>query len=300
MRSFIFDLIAYCDTYAGSVLVGASVIFLFEYILPQSRYSLISRVRGAVFWAVYIVTTGVSVILFRRLWSTLGIAPLFHVDLRFLSSSEFGVLAGFGGIVGAWLVMQIYSFFYYWFHRLQHTNRFLWRFHAEHHALEEMSAFNSNHHITEELFRLPFITIPMSLLFSFQQGYVPWLWALLIGWHGVYEHSSTKLHLGWFRYIVADNRFHRIHHSREKRHFNKNFGASTALWDIVFRTAHFPKKDEWPDVGLHSIREAMTVREFVMRPFRPRAPKLVSTEQPATVFAPTVANDPVPAVTQVA
>jgi hypothetical protein len=47
-----------------------------------------------------------------------------------------------------------------------------------------MSAFNSNHHFTEEIFRIPFITIPISLLFSFNQGYVPWIWAFLIGCQG--------------------------------------------------------------------------------------------------------------------
>jgi hypothetical protein len=54
-----------------------------------------------------------------------------------------------------------------------------------------MSAFNSNHHFTEEIFRIPFITIPTSRLFSFNQGYVPWIWAFLIGCQGSETRCAT-------------------------------------------------------------------------------------------------------------
>lgn len=264
--------LTFFQEYAGRVATAASIIALAEHVFPQSRYSLISRARGAIFWIVYIAITGAGLVLFGRLWATLGISPLFHIDLRFLSSAQNGVISIMGATVAAWLVMQVGEFFYYWFHRLQHASKFFWRFHAEHHSLEEMSAFNSNHHFTEELFRLPFVTIPLSLLFSFEQGYVPWLWALLMGWQGIYVHSSTRLHLGWFRYIVPDNRFHRVHHSVEKRHFDKNFGSASALWDIIFRTVHHPKRDEWPDVGLDRMKQPATLKEFLFRPFRSTEP----------------------------
>jgi sterol desaturase/sphingolipid hydroxylase (fatty acid hydroxylase superfamily) len=198
----------------------------------------------------------------------LALSPLFNVDLSFLSKSSFPLPPGLGGILASLVALQVGEFFYYWFHRLQHSNKFLWRFHAEHHALEEMSVFNSNHHFTEEIFRIPFITIPISLLFSFNQGYVPWLWAFLLGWQGIYEHSSTRLNFGWFRYIVPDNRYHRIHHSKERKHFDKNFGSGSALWDIIFGTVYHPKKDEWPEVGLEKMKEAATVRQFLFRAFR--------------------------------
>lgn len=248
--------------------MAASAIFIAELLFPQSKYSMISRVRGAIFWIVYILITGAGLILFQRFWAYLGIKPLFSIDLSALSSSTNPIVAAVGGIVAFLIVVQAGEFFYYWFHRAQHTSKFLWRFHSEHHSLAEMSAFNSNHHATEEIFRIPFITIPMSLLFSFNPGYVPWLFAFFMGWQGIFEHSATKINLGLFRYIVPDNRFHRIHHSVEKRHFDKNFGSGSALWDIIFRTAHFPQKDEWPDVGLKSKAEPKTIAEFLFRPFR--------------------------------
>lgn len=267
MIQFFNDCVVAFENRAGAFFVAASVIMLAEYILPQSRYSLISRLRGAIFTIVYIAIVALALMLFQRLWAWIGIKPLFKLDLSFLSKSNFPALAVLGGIVASLAVIQVGEFFYYWFHRLQHSNKFLWRFHAEHHSLEELSAFNCYHHFTEEIFRIPFIGIPVTLLFSFNQGYVPWLWALLIGWQTVFQHSCTRLNLGWFRYIVPDNRFHRIHHSKESKHFDKNFGSASALWDIIFGTVHYPGKDEWPDVGLEQMKEPANLRQFLFRAF---------------------------------
>lgn len=264
---FITEWISYFETYAGRVFLAGAAIMVAEYLLPQSRYSHVSRLRGAIFWAVYIVITALALVSFGRLWAWLGITPLFHVNLSFLSGTGSTLLGVLGGILASLIVVQFGEFFYYWFHRLQHSNKFLWRFHAEHHSLEEMSAFNSNHHFTEEIFRIPFIAIPISLLFSFDQGFVPWVWAFFLGWLGIYQHSATKLHFGWLRYILPDNRFHRIHHSKEKRHFDKNFGSGSALWDILFGTAYYPRNDEWPDVGVAKLPEPKNLREFLFRPF---------------------------------
>lgn len=245
------------------------VLLAAELIFPQSRYTYMSHVRGAVFCIANIIITKVSLTLFYRLWAEIGIRPLLHVDLTFLPEfSSSWLLRAVGGIVASLIVLQASEFFYYWFHRLQHTNRFFWRFHAEHHSLEEMSAFNSNHHFSEEIFRIPFLIIPVSLLFSFEQGYVPWIWVLFVRWQGYFEHSSTRLNLGWARYLFPDNRFHRIHHSIERQHFNKNFGSGSAIWDMLFGTAYYPKGDEWPVVGLPNIREPRNLREFLLRPFR--------------------------------
>jgi sterol desaturase/sphingolipid hydroxylase (fatty acid hydroxylase superfamily) len=259
--------VQFAKGYASQVFIAAAVIAALEYFLPRSNHSLASRFRGAMFRVVYIVITAVGLTLFQQFWVSLGIKPLFHLELSGLSNSGNSVVHILGGVAASLIVIQFLEFFYYWFHRLQHSNRFFWRFHAVHHSLEEMNAFNSVHHFSEELFRLPFVTIPLSLLFSFDQGYIPWLWGILLGAHGIYEHSTTRLNFGPLRYILPDNCYHRIHHSKDPRHFDKNFGSASALWDIVFGTAHFLLKDEWPETGLKDKTEAKTLRDYMLRPF---------------------------------
>ena len=262
------EVIDYAEDYAGRIFLAATLIAVVESILPQQeQQTTISRFRGAVFWVVYIIITATAIVGFWKVWRTLGLSPAFHIDLSVLSQSTNPVLASLGGMFAMLIVIQFGEFFYYWFHRLQHSVRLLWHFHAVHHSLRNMNAFNSNHHFTEEVFRIPFITIPMSLLFSFEQGYVPWLFAALMGWQGIYEHSATRVHFGPLRYLVPDNRFHRIHHSMEPHHFERNFGSGSALWDFIFGTIYYPKNSEWPRVGIEEIDEPRSIREFLFAPF---------------------------------
>lgn len=257
--------------YAWHILLASSICFALELFWPASKYSMRSRVRGGLFWAVYITITASFFAVFNALWAKLHITPLVTVNLGVLSYSEhkwLHVISWFGAPLVAGIIGE---FFYYWFHRAQHTFPIMWRFHEVHHSIEEMSAWNSNHHFTEEIFRIPFITLPMSLLIGMNTGLVPWIILTLIGMQGQYEHSCTRWNLGPLRYIVADNRYHRIHHSVVREQWGHNYGSFVPFWDIIFRTAIFPKKDEWPDVGVPGVPEPKTIRDFMFMPFRRRA-----------------------------
>lgn len=253
--------------YGWRILYASMILFAFELIAGRNKYSMASRVRAAGFWAVYIAITVGFMTAFTALWSKLGITPLLSFSFGALAASPNKFLNVIGWIVAPVAAVIVGEFFYYWFHRAQHTSKFLWAFHSEHHALREMSAWNSNHHFTEEIFRIPFVIIPMSLLIQIDPGFAPAIVWLLIGVQGQYIHSHTRFNFGPLRYVVADNRFHRIHHSVERLHRNKNFGSFTSVWDTVFGTAHFPRRDEWPDTGIDEHDEAKTVREFLFRPF---------------------------------
>lgn len=83
-----------------------------------------------------------------------------------------------------------------------------------------------------------------------------------------YIHSPIDVHFGPLRKLLVDNRFHRIHHSIEPRHFDKNFGICFSLWDRWFGTAYDPSPDEWPDGGLADIDSPRTIRDYLLLPFR--------------------------------
>jgi sterol desaturase/sphingolipid hydroxylase (fatty acid hydroxylase superfamily) len=259
------------QSYVWHIFYASTFCFLLELVRPADNYSMTSRVRGACFWLVYILITATFFAVFNRFWASLGLHPLITVKLGWLSASEHMPLKMLGWFAAATAAMTIGEFFYYWFHRLQHSNSFLWRFHAVHHSLREMSAWNNNHHFTEEIFRIPFVVLPTSIILQPDPGYVPAIIYTVLRMQGQFEHSSTKCHLGILRYIIADNRYHRIHHSVEREHFNKNFGSFTPLWDMIFGTARLPQRKEWPNVGLAEIDEPKTLSDFLWRPFRKRS-----------------------------
>ncbi|MDQ3195681.1 MAG: sterol desaturase family protein [Pseudomonadota bacterium] len=251
--------------YGWQVLYASLFCLALELTLPANRCSLQSRLRAAGFWSIYIIITATSFAFFNAVWAALELKPFPH-NLTSLTGSESLWLKIAGWTIAAIAAITVGEFFYYWFHRL-HAVPFLWKFHEVHHSIREMSGLNSNHHFTEEIFRIPFVIVPLSLLINVNTGYIPALVYAILRLQGQFQHSCTRYHLGPLRCVIADNRFHRIHHSLEEQHWDKNFGSFTSVWDLIFRTAHFPKKGEWPDVGLPYIDEPRTIREFLLRPF---------------------------------
>lgn len=254
--------------YGWHILLASTTFSLCELGFGRNRYSLRSRVRAALFWLVYITITVSFFTAFNTLWGRLGLKPLLLIHLDWMTASSSMALRVLGWIAAPVTALIVNEFFYYWFHRAQHTLPLLWRFHAVHHSLREMSAWNNNHHFTEEILRIPFIALPLTLLINVNPGYTPVLVALVLGMQSQFEHSHCRLHLGPLRYLIGDPRFHRIHHSIEPIHYNKNFGSFTTVWDTLFGTAHFPTPEEWPDTGIVDQDEPKNLTEFLLRPFR--------------------------------
>ena len=253
------------QAYEWRILWVGGVLTVLEMLIPASRYPLFTRLRALLFWSVYIIITATALTVFSRMWAQLGVRP--WIILHFHQWFNHPHFRAIGLVAAPILALILGEFYYYWFHRMQHTIPFFWRFHSVHHSLREMSAWNSNHHFTEEIFRIPFVTLPLSLIISGDPGPVPLIIASILAMQGLYEHSCMRLGLGPLRYIISDNRYHRIHHSIEPQHFGKNFGSGTPVWDIVFRTAYFPRKEQWPQTGLADQDEPRAIMDFLFQPF---------------------------------
>lgn len=244
------------------------IYFVIETLLPRSRNSFASTWRGALFNATSLTF---NTFLFTAIYAVLSrenLVPLFHVDISWLTKSEYLPLRIVGWVGAAFGVAMVGDVFYYWFHRAQHGIPFLWRFHRVHHSIEEMSAISSYHHVAEEFMQYLAVVIPIGLLLKIDAEAVPWLLLSVVATHNYFIHSSVNVNIGPLRYIFADNHYHRIHHSLEPRHFNKNFGTATPWWDVLFGTVHFPRRGEWPKTGLAEVREPRTVKEYLTMPFR--------------------------------
>ena len=245
------------------------IYFLIESVIPKTSNSLVSTVRSLVFVTTSLLINDVLFTNFYSYFDASKLSALVVVDLTPLTTSHNLPVRVAGWIVAAFAAAMIGNFFYYWLHRAQHRFPVLWRFHCVHHSITELSAVSSYHHFTEETLQYFATGIPIALLLKVDNGgAVPWIVLTVAGTQSYFIHSSMNVNIGWLRYIFGDNHFHRIHHSREERHYNKNFGTSTTLWDALFGTAHFPKKREWPATGLDDVPEPTRLRDFLMMPFR--------------------------------
>ncbi|RDI48136.1 sterol desaturase family protein [Aquicella lusitana] len=184
------------------------------------------------------------------------------IDLRFASGSNIGlqVAAGLLGVI-------IADFFYYWFHRFQHIIPMLWAQHKIHHLDEHVNASSaSRHHWLEELFRIPFLAIPLAVLFKLDPMPAGVIGMLFTSW-GYFIHANLRFELGPLTRFFGGPQVHRIHHSRLDKHFDRNFAAFFPLWDIVFKTYYHPQRGEFPPTGIAGERVS-TLRHAALLPIQ--------------------------------
>ncbi|MFZ1390230.1 MAG: sterol desaturase family protein [Dokdonella sp.] len=194
-----------------------------------------------------------------------------------------------------WQILQtlvfffIHDFFYYWFHRGQHTLAFAWPQHKLHHSERSVNVTTTlRHHWLEDPIRAWVILLPMGLLFDQKPVTIGWL-AMAANLFGYFVHLNVRLPLGQMTPLIAGPQWHRLHHSIEPQHTDRNFAAFFPIFDILFGTYAKPGRDEYPATGLHSGESLNSPLLAILSPFRDwyrmfrrdRPPALAQDEQGA-------------------
>jgi sterol desaturase/sphingolipid hydroxylase (fatty acid hydroxylase superfamily) len=154
----------------------------------------------------------------------------------------------------------------YWMHRLSHMIPLLWATHSFHHSAERLTvATGARHHWADKIVQAPMVLL--TLLFFQVPEHIMSLAIMLTQIPDGLQHLNYKI--AWHRVGIWINtpQWHRIHHSVEPRHFDKNFSSAFPIMDVIFGTAHRPEPDEYPDTGL-TPRENPRLWEGIIWPFR--------------------------------
>jgi sterol desaturase/sphingolipid hydroxylase (fatty acid hydroxylase superfamily) len=80
-------------------------------------------------------------------------------------------------------------------------------------------------------------------------------------------HLNVRFSMGRAITWINTPQWHRIHHSTQPEHFNKNFSGGLPLWDLLFGTAWIPDREEYPATGLVPA-EQVGIIESIIWPFR--------------------------------
>lgn len=188
------------------------------------------------------------------------VEPLF--DLRVVEGRNPAIL-----VLAVLISAVIADFFGYWYHRFQHTNKFMWQHHKLHHSDTRFDLQTSlRNNWCEGLLGSFLVLVPITLLFKFDNvdplksglafGAGLFIWNVVRWW----GHLNVRLHIGWLAYVITGPQAHRIHHSLENHHLDKNFGFFP-IWDILFGTFHYPTQNEYPPTGVHGEKEISSVWE---------------------------------------
>ena len=170
-------------------------------------------------------------------------------------------------VVAAMLVEAlVVDFFFYWFHRCQHTVGVLWQVHLLHHSDMALNVTTTHRvHFLEHALTPIFMIAPIMLLFELPNRDIYWIALAPTVWSYV-VHANVRVGFGRFWWLLSSPQYHRIHHSIEKEHHDKNFAVWFPFYDVMFGTAHRPKPGEFPETGVAGV-EVGTLSDAVMLPF---------------------------------
>lgn len=175
----------------------------------------------------------------------------------------------------AFVLFVVNDFFKFLVHFSFHRFPILWPFHAVHHSAESLTPIT--------LYRIHPVELTINSLRSFVIGVVVsalfvYLFANTISIYQIIgvnvfvflfnlvgsnlRHSPFYLSYGRWEKIFISPAQHQIHHSVERKHFDKNFGSALAIWDGVFKSLLLSEKENITGFGLDKKRvNRQTVRQ---------------------------------------
>lgn len=171
------------------------------------------------------------------------------------------------------LVILIFEFIAYWFHRALHAIPWMWRIHAVHHSDTELDFTSTYRNHPTELYVNAPLTIPIILLLGFPVMVVL-VYQLLKNTISILAHSNLRLPPAVdriLRYVLVTPDYHHLHHCSDKRFTDSNFCAAFPLYDYLFGTARNRAYAEHAtmEIGLEYFRAPQDSRigRLLLMPF---------------------------------
>jgi len=157
----------------------------------------------------------------------------------------------------------------YWWHRLQHANRWLWALHSVHHSQERLTLLTaSRRHPLENLLLdvLIFLCVFHWGLGVPVRGWLPL--AAAITSLAAIQHAELDWSFGPLYRLIVSPRFHAFHHSADRAHVDSNFAFLFSGWDYLFGTAapEGPRPERYGVAGIdfHESLGRQMLQPFAM------------------------------------
>ena len=187
-------------------------------------------------------------------------------------------------------VFLISDLVHYWLHRAFHS-RWLWEFHKVHHSATVMVPPTASRiHLVEKLCEM----LAKGSCLALYAGAFHWLCGGTVRPYTLFgvsylvlvfnslaanlRHTHVWLSFGpVIEHVFNSPAQHQIHHSRDPRHFNHNFGTNLSLWDWWFGTLYVTSSQPEPlsfGVGPRDNERYSRLSVLILRPFLVTARKL--------------------------
>ena len=235
----VLDTITAQDTLAHAA--GIFLVLLLEvWVLGYSRSSLSRLLRPTASARADLFYFGGIVLGYGSIVVTLSSLGLSTISMRLADAyASARVLDRVSDPFGRMLLFVLLNdFLQYWVHRARHRWAWWWELHKLHHSATEFNAITSSRGHPLDIAAIVIVSsVPLALLGGSVSDFL--LLSLVLGAHAAISHSMLDWNWGWFgRYVVFSPIGHRIHHSPQQEHYDKNFGSIFPVWDWLFGTLY--------------------------------------------------------------
>lgn len=161
----------------------------------------------------------------------------------------FNILSNHTNAILYWITLILLQDLSYWLqHFLDHKIRLLWAGHIHHHSSKEFNlSVGLRSAVFEPVERFIFF-IPLAII-GFRPIDILLVYVLNQAW-GIFVHTRYIKKLGPLEYIFTTPSHHRVHHGRNVKYLDKNFGMFLIIWDKMFGTFQGEDPNEPVDYGL--------------------------------------------------
>jgi len=182
---------------------------------------------------------GLGAVLLAPLLKVISAAVIFELVYELFNPEVNGVrvnIMGYESFGWAWYIWLLCQFLddfsYYWFHRLNHTVRFLWAAHIVHHSSEN---YNFGTGIRNGWFTLMYK--PLFYMWLPAIGFHPAMVIVCMGIEALWQfqlHTKYVPKLGFLDWFLNSHMQHQVHHAQNIEYLDKNHGGYLNIFDKIF------------------------------------------------------------------
>ena len=191
----------------------------------------ISALTDLLFWIVYTLQLGFIILFIFSLGTVSLVKDFLHpiFDYELLSYIP-------NPLLQLIFYMLVYDFILYWYHRICHEIQFLWDIHKYHHAATDFLLITGIRvHPVEKTIHYFITIVPLAILGAPLETFVAI--HVIRMFIDRMQHSMVDWNYGWVGdWLIYSPVGHRIHHSMEREHWDKNYGDIFVFWDRIFGT----------------------------------------------------------------
>lgn len=210
---------------------------------------------------------GLGAVIIAPLIKVISAAAIFTVVYDFFNPVVDGIrtnIMGYKSFEWTWYTFLICQFLddfsYYWFHRLNHTVRFLWAAHIVHHSSDH---YNFGTGIRNGWFTLMYK--PLFYMWLPAIGFPPEMVVFCLGIEALWQfqlHTKYVPKLGFLEKFLNTHTMHQAHHAQNIEYLDKNHGGYLNMFDKMFGT--WAELDDNIDVKYGVIHAPKSHNPFVI------------------------------------